>query len=107
MSAYGEHAAGLEELIEELGADCPFITYNGERIAVLPAAARNGANNSMGGISLDSDFEFVALLGDFSTVPTANKIFAYEGKNYRIDNVIFAPGRKQVRISANDSAQGM
>ena len=107
MSAYSEHADGLEELIDELGADCPTITYAGATIKVLPASARNGANNSTGGLSLDSDFTFTALIADFPTAPASNKTFNYEGKLYKIDNVNFAPGRKQVRISANDAAQGL
>jgi hypothetical protein len=107
MSAYTEHADGIAELIAELGDDCPSIVYAGATVKVLPAAARNGLNNGMGGMSLDSDLSFTALLADFPSTPASNKSFTYEGKTYKINDVTFAPGRLQVHITANDAAQGL
>lgn len=107
MSAYTEHADGLAELQAELGESCPVIVYAGATVKILPGAASNGSKNSVGGLSLESDLQFTALLADFPSVPTANKSFTYEGKTYKIETVNFGPGRVQVEINANDAAQGL
>jgi len=107
MSAYTEHAGGIAELIDELGDDCPTIVYAGVTVKVLPADARNAAKNGMGGMTLDADLSFTALLADFPSTPASNKSFTYDGKPYKIESVTFAPGRLQVQITANDAAQGL
>jgi|APGre2960657404_1045060.scaffolds.fasta_scaffold346272_2 hypothetical protein len=107
MSAYTEHAAGLAELQTELGDDCPAIVYAGATVKILPGAAANGSRNSVGGLSLESDLIFTALLADFPSTPASNKSFTYEGKPYKIETVTFGPGRVQVEINANDAAQGL
>ena len=110
MNAYTEHAEGVRSLQDELGDDCPLIWYAGRAIKVLPAVARVGSNNTIGGQSLDSDFSFVALAADFPQPPASNQLFKYPGANgklFRIDNVFTAPGSAQIRISANDASQGI
>ena len=105
MNHYSEHADGIRSLIDELGDSCPAIDYFGVKIQVLPSPARRGGGNSIGGQMLDADFEFTALIEDFQKTPVNGEKFTYEGTFYRIDNVNFAPGREQVRISAVFAAQ--
>lgn len=97
----------MGELIEELGDYCPFIVIGGKTVRVLPDSARNSKNNDLGGMALDSDLSFTTLLANFDTAPVSNQSFTYHGKAYRIDNIHYSPGRLQVRITANDAAQGL
>ena len=93
--------------MDELGADCPTITYAGATVRVLPAAARNASKNGIGGFALDADLQFTAILADFPSTPASNKQFTYAGKTYRISDVAFLPGRLQVHITATDAAQSI
>ena len=105
MNPYSDHAAGIRELIDELGDDCPTISYEGTTIKVLPDTSRTSSNLGLGGAGLDSDLEFTALLADFPETPVRNRKFAYSSRTYRVDNIHFAPGGEQVRISAVDANQ--
>ena len=107
MSAYAEHAAGITELMDELGEDCPTIIYGGSTVRVLPSAARNASKNGIGGLALEADLQFTAILADFPSTPVSNKSFTYGGKSYKIADVTFLPGRLQVHITANDAAQSL
>lgn len=105
LNAFGEHASGISELMMELGEYCPFITIGGKQVSVLPTSARNGSKNEIGGLALESDLTFVAILSDFTTKPSSNQTFDYSGRRYKIADVSFAPGKLQVRISANDATK--
>jgi len=110
VSAFTEHAADLATLQTEQGDDCPSIFYGGKLIKVLAGGARNASANSMGGVSLDADWSGVFTADQFTTDPKAEEIFRYPGaagKRYKIDSVIFAAGRKQLRITGIDAAQSL
>ena len=110
MNAYADHADGLQSLQDELGSDCPSVWYGGRLVRALPASARIGLNNSIGGLSMDSDLSLICLASDFTVLPTSNQGFKYPGqtgKSYRINDVFVAPGGAQVRITANAAAQGL
>ena len=110
MNPLSEHANELASLQTELGDDCPSIFYGGRLIKVLAGGARNANANSIGGASLDADFSGVFTSDQFPTEPKADELFRYPaatGKRYKIDAVIFAPGRKQLRITAIDAAQSL
>lgn len=110
MNPLSEHASELANLREELGADCPSIFYGGKLIKVLAGGARNANANSLGGASLDADFSGTFTADQFPIEPKADELFRYPsetGKRYKIDAVIFAPGRKQLRITAIDAAQSL
>ena len=110
MNAYAEHAADLQSLQDELGSDCPTIWYGGRLIRVLPATSRQGNSNSIGGQMLDSDLSIICIASDFATAPKPDEIFRYpgeSGKRYRVLDVFNPPTSAQLRITANDAAQGV
>lgn len=109
MSAYTEHAAGIRELMTELGDDCPKIYYRNTSINVLPSSAILGRRLDLGGFTPDSALTFTALLADFPQTPVAQEVFNYPGstgKKYQIETVDHVPGGLQIRISANDANKG-
>lgn len=107
MNPYSDHAAGIAELVAEMGDDCPSIVYGGATIKVLPSDARTAGKNSVGGLALESDLQVCALLADFPTTPASNKTFTHNGKTYRIADVTFDAARLVVQIAANDAAQSL
>ena len=110
-SPYEDHADGLAELQGELGAACPQMFWNGKLWPVLPGGARFASNNSPGGFSLDSDIQLTVLTAQFGAdLPDNTQTFNYPGetgKLYRIISTTPAPGQLQMRINANDAAQGL
>ena len=107
-NAYVEHAAALRELQAELGADVPVITWAGQTINVLPGGIMLKSKNSVGGMSLESDFKFVCIAEDFgTTLPGSNQLLTYRGNSLKIESVILAAGGLQVEITANHSAKGV
>ena len=109
MSAYTEHAAGIRELIDELGEDCPKIYYRSMSISVLPSQANLVRRLDLGGFTPESALTLTALLADFPQTPMAQEVFNYpgqSGKKYQIEGVEHAPGGLQIRITANDANKG-
>ena len=112
MTYTDEHAAGMIELQAELGDACPTIAWfkvktAPETIKVLPGSISLKSANSVGGISLDSDFSCVCLAADFSSLPSTNQNINYLGKRLSIEAVMILPGGKLLRLKANDAAQGL
>ena len=112
MNIYDIHSNSLSALQDELGPDCPQMFWNGKLWNVLPGGTRLASNNSPGGFSMDSDIQLTVLLAQFGTggIPENTHTFRYpgaEGKLYRIASTTPAPGQFQMRIKANDAAQGL
>jgi hypothetical protein len=108
---YEDHADGLAELQDELGADCPQMLWNESLWPVLPGGARLAKELSTGGFSLDSDIQLTVLMGQFgANLPVSPQNFNYPGKDgklYKITSVTPAPGQFQMRINANDAEQSL
>jgi hypothetical protein len=112
MNPYAEHADGMRELQTELGGDCPsFVWYlnktTSSTVKALPGSLLLKSSNSAGGLQLDSDFQCTCLRADFSELPNTNQRILYAGKMLSIDSVFVMPGGYQLRIKANDAAQGL
>ena len=111
MNPYEDHAGGLAELQDELGGDCPQMYWGGKLWPVLPGGTRLASNNSPGGFALDCDIQLTVLMAQFGAdLPENTQTFNYPGQNgklYRIASTTPAPGQLQMRINANDAAQGL
>lgn len=106
MSVYTDHAAALSSLRDELGVDCPVIVWQTLTIKVLPGGVRLKSSNSLGGLALESDFQFSCIAADFNgTLPASNQSLTYRGQSLKIESVTVAAGGLQLRINANHSAQ--
>lgn len=109
MDPYAEHANGLRELQTEQGDSCPVFTplwADMGDIKVLPGGARTKKDNSPGGMSIDSDFQFTCLLADFGANPPPSRgLFMYQGSKLRVTSVTPGPNAVQVRINADSAAQ--
>lgn len=106
MSAYSEHAAGLVELQDELGDDCPVITYRSAVIKILPSSVSHAKKLDLGGFTPEVDLSFTALLADFPQTPLPQESFTYNSRRYNIESVATAPEGLQVRITASDANKG-
>jgi hypothetical protein len=115
MNPYAEHAAGLAELQTEQGSDCPTFDWyktgvkNGKTatIKILPGSLMLKSANSVGGLSLESDFSCTCLASDFTDTPNTNQTIIYRGKKLSISAVYVQPTGAQLQIKANDAANSL
>ena len=106
MGSYTEHAGNFAEAQDEMGDDCPVITWNGETIKVIPRGITLRGKNSSGGLSLDADFQFSCLAAEFGdTLPVSNQVIGYLDNKLKIETVAQLPGGL-LRIAANHYSQG-
>ena len=115
MNPFAEHAAAIREVQSEMGDECPTLDWykNGVRnsvtatIKILPGTLMVRSSNSVGGLSLDSDFSCTCLAEDFSEQPNTNQVIVYRGKKLAISSVNILAGGLQYQIKANDAAQSL
>lgn len=101
MSVYQKHADSLRAVQNELGADCPTLTFAGKVIKILPGGVRLKRENTPGGFSLDSDIQLTCLSADFGVQPQPKQTFIYLNLKYNIVAVTPAPGGLQLRINGD------
>lgn len=114
MDYYAIHAAGIQSVQDEQGSTCPALWYSGKLIPICPGGALFKSSNSPGGFSLDSDLQLTVLVlnfgAGFDLNSLDNQTFNYPGQNgdlYRVANIIKSPNNFQVRIVANNAAEGL
>jgi hypothetical protein len=110
-SVYTIHAASLLVVQGELGDDTPMMWWKGQEWPILPGGARFQRKNSTGGFTLDSALQLTVLTAQFGDqLPDSGQSMNYPGQNgkaYTITSVTPAPAGYQMRINADNAAQGL
>lgn len=115
MSAYSEHAAGLAELQDEAGNECPSFVWKGKTIRCLPGGAlRKKDLDDGGGLALDADLSLTVLVSafDYPSIEALVNALAksnlnYQGHRYRVETVTVAPSAQQLNLKCTDVAKGL
>lgn len=116
MNHFAIHASGLQAVVNELGSDCPVITWNGADRKVLPGTAVRRKDLSDGGYSLNADFSCNVLVSQLvdATYTTAKAVcdvmgqtpLTYLGDDYKIISVSRSAGDLFFTVQANSLNQG-
>lgn len=108
MNELSDHAAGLEEVQDDLGDECPVFTWDGTDYKCLPGGARFKRANDFGGAALSSDLQLTCLVAQFGGAPPdPAKALIYRGQRFTVTSVTPAPGNFQMRINADLNVKGM
>jgi hypothetical protein len=111
MNPFQIHANGINDLIVEMGTDCPTFTKNNIVYQIIPGSAVRRKDLVIGGFQIDADLAFTALLAQFNLTASAFKDaflqnpITYLGDKYKIDSVTILPGGLQVHVLANSLSQ--
>lgn len=115
MNDYAYHAQGLGYLQTRLADSCPVVTWGNEDYIAIPSTAIRRGDLSQGGIQLNADLKFEALVAQFltDTIKNAGDLrtamlltrISYLGDTYKIDSVHIRPGGFQVGVECTAEGQ--
>ena len=114
MNPYYEHAEGIAELQNELGDDCPTITWRGVTLKCLISGSNRSKEIDPGGFGMESDLSVVCLRSEIGYETDEQLVAAllksqlnHNGHVYRVQAAVVAPGGKWVTIKAQDLNKGV
>ncbi len=116
MNYYAKHARSLDSMQTRMGDSCPEFEWDDQTWKIIPGTAIRRADLSEGGIQLNADLRFEALVAQFlddeiQNVTDLEEAFrntpiGYLGQNYKVKSVGVRPGGLSVVVECNGADQG-